>query len=329
MLASILKRLHYCARTLRSIDTNDLNKFIFRKLKYHALNTRVIFTLLVSICIISFSILSSQSVYFFIPQTTVGSFASFLIFVLIVSILTFIFYPLIIIFTVNALNGLFKSNSWIKVTTKLTTLSVAFILGIDNMAQKTINLNDKAQIVIAWILVYWLILNRYLAHLKAHESKKYNKSAIIIIVLIAGFSFKPFININAHTLETLNITNINPQVYLTWPNCELLKNLNTSLNLSESNDTLNNSKYYTELKNNQGCFIYGNTIRYSFGYDYALLVKRNIHPLIDRNGINYNAYVRLNCFANNCYSDNNLQYKANVDIYNSLISNGENLDHTF
>ena len=118
MLATILKRLHYCARTLRSIDTNDLNKFIFRKLKYHALNTRVIFTLLVSICIISFSILSSQSVYFFIPQTTVGSFASFLIFVLIVSILTFIFYPLIIIFTVNALNGLFKSNSWTNVTPK-------------------------------------------------------------------------------------------------------------------------------------------------------------------------------------------------------------------
>ncbi len=59
------------------------------------------------------------------------------------------------------------------------------------------------------------------------------------------------------------------------------------------------------------------------------MVKRNIKPLLDNKGIAYNAYVRLNCYAGNCYSDNNLQYDAKSDIFANLIKNGEKLDHTF
>lgn len=329
MFNFIADKIYEYALTMRSIDTLEINRFLLRHLKYHILNTRIILTPLITCSVVGFSILTSESVYLFIPQTTVGAFASFMLFVLLVSILTFILFPLVIIYLVNILTGLFKSNSWLKISIKLITLGIAFAFGINSMAQQTIDSLEKLQIVVAWISIYLLIINRYLAHLRNKEQSEYNRPALIIMVLIFSCSIKPFLTIYTHTLESLNITNVNPQVYLTWPNCRLLRNLNLSLNLTESNDTLNNNKYYSELKDNQGCFIYGNTIRYSFGYDYTLVVKRNITPLVDNHGVKYNAYVRLNCFAGNCYSDNNMQYKANEDIFAGLIKNGEKLDRTF
>jgi hypothetical protein len=89
--------------------------------------------------------------------------------------------------------------------------------------------------------------------------------------------------------------------------------------VAANNIIFNNLNYYHDLPNSQGCYIYGNTIRYSFAYDYVLLIKKNIIPITRENGLQYNEYVRLNCFAGNCYSENHLFFKVNQDLYDNLI----------
>ena len=80
------------------------------------------------------------------------------------------------------------------------------------------------------------------------------------------------------------------------------------------------------LPDNQGCYVYGNSIRYSFAYDFVLLVKANIHPIIGKSGVLYNQYVRLNCYAGNCYSETNIFLRDNGDIYANFIKNGGKFD---
>lgn len=327
MLNYFIARIKEFFAELLRIDLFELNRFILKNIIYHIFKTRNLLPFIIAACVIGFSITTEESRYIFIPQTSVAAYASFFIFTLIVSVITLLIYPIFIIIVVNFITGYIRGTSTLKYLVKFAILMMSFIVGIYLFTKGTVDLIQKIQIVIIWIGLYIVLVSMYIAHKKHNNLLKLSRLKLIFVIVVCGLTAKPLILIDLHTSEALNFTNINPQVYLTAPNCALLHNLDMKTAIAESNNTLNDEKYYKELPDHKGCYIYGNLIRYSFGYDYVLLVKKNIHPLLNRHNVEYNEYVRLNCFAGNCYSENHLFYKRKDDFYEDLISKGQKLDY--
>lgn len=319
MIPNLFSRIKNSFISMTKVDQFDFNKFILKNIIYHIFKTKNILPLIVGICIIGFSVMTQISNYIFIPQSNVGSYASFFIFTIIVSIIILICYPLCIILLVNMLIGHIKSKTHISYTFKILILLVSFIAGAMSFSKPTTAKLEVVQIVIIWCGIYIALASMYIAHINHSNLLKLSRAKWAFIAFTVILSAKPLLQIDLHTSEAFNFTNINPQVYLSSPNCMLLHNLNEALETPESNNILYDTRYYHQLSNNQGCYIYGNIIRYSFGSDFVLLVKKNITPITGKDGLQYNAYVRLNCFSNNCYSENNLYAKNSNDYYAILM----------
>lgn len=281
---------------------------------------------MIAASVIGFSILNQASSFIFIPQTSVVAFASFFIFILIVTLITLIIYPIILILIVNFCTSYISNNNKFKVLLKLGILIISFTIGVFLFTNQYVSLISKIQIVIIWLGLYFVLAGLYLTHIAHNDILQLSKTKILFMAILLIIMSRPLVFIYLHTSEALNFTNINPQVYLNSSNCVLLQNLDQTNNINKENDILYNPKYYRELPNGNGCYLYGNTIRYSFAYDYVLLVKRNIVPLVGRGGNKYNEYVRLSCYAGNCYSENYIFYKDREDIYSALIRKGARLD---
>lgn len=312
---------------LKEINLLDFNKFIFNHLILHLFKTETILPFIIAACVIGFSVIAQASRFIFIPQTSIAAYASFFIFTLIVSLITLIIYPVTIIFIVNFIGSYIKGTSGLKFTIKITMLVASFIAGIILFTNQNVAWSQKIQIVIIWIALYFVLSSLYLTHLTHNSIFKLSKIKIIFLVIVAITMSRPLMLIYLHMSEAINFTSINSQTYLPAGNCALLRNLDGNDKISDDNSIFNNKKYYLELPNNQGCYIYGNTIRYSFAYDFVLLVKKNIQPVISPKGIEYNEYVRLSCYAGNCYSQNHIFYKATEDLYAELLTQGAKLDH--
>ena len=325
MLKYISLRISAFFSATRKLDLLDFNKFILRNIIYHIFNTRNLLPFVIALCVVGFSLITEESRYIFIPQTSVAAYASFFIFTLIVSIITLLIYPIFIIVSVNFVTSYLHGTTKVKYAIKLTTLIVSFIIGVEFFSPDYIDLLQKVQVVIIWLGLYLVLISMYLAYIKHNNPLQLSRLKLIFLFSVLILAAQPLIRIDLHTSEALNFTNINPQVYLTSPNCALLHSLTPNTEIPANNNTLNNTKYYRELSDNQGCYIYGNTIRYSFGYDYVLLVKKNIRPLVNKKNHEYNVYVRLNCFAGNCYSENNLIYPRKDDFYEELLAKGQRL----
>lgn len=311
---------------VRQIDLLDFNKFIFKHILLHLFKTDNILPFFVAIGVIGFSVIVQESRFIFIPQSSVAAFASFFIFALIVSIIILVIYPLFIIFLVNFLTSHLKAPTYTKLIIKFAILLAAYVVGIIAFTNSSVIPREKIQIVLIWIGLYFVLTGLYLTHLKHHDLSKLTKTKIGFILLVALTMGSPLVLIFMHISEALNVTNINTQVYLNANNCQLLNNLNGKNRVSESNNILYDPHYFELLPNSQGCYIYGNTIRYGFAYDFVLLVKKNIAPLVSPHGVKYNEYVRLSCYAGNCYSENHIFFKNKDDIYANLISKGSKFD---
>lgn len=323
MLKYLYLRICEFFQATRTINLLDFNKFILRNIIHHIFNTRNLLPFIIALCVIGFSITTEESRYIFIPQTSVAAYASFFIFTLIVSVVTLLIYPIFIIITVNFVTSYLHGTTKSKYTIKLIVLILSFVFGVEFFSPDYIDVIQKIQVVIIWLGLYLVLISMYLAHLKHNNPLKLSRLKFIFLFSVLGLAAQPLLRIDLHTSEALNFTNINPQVYLTAQNCALLHSLITTQELPPDNNTLYNEKYYRELPNGQGCYIYGNIIRYSFGYDYVLLVKKNLRPIVDKHNVEYNVYVRLNCFAGNCYSENNLTHQRNNDIYEELLNKGQ------
>jgi|GEM_PF-1563133 len=311
---------------LKEINLLDFNKFIFRHLILHLFKTENILPFIIASCAIGFSLIVQASRFIFIPQTSIAAYASFFIFTLVVSIITLIIYPVTLIFIVNFIGSYIKGNSFYKLAIKLIMLITSFIAGIIIFTNQNVSLNAKIQIVLIWIGLYFVLVSLYLTHITHNNLFKLTKSKILFIALVAIAMSRPLVLIYLHMSEAINFTSINAQTYLTSANCALLKNLDGNDQVSEDNSIFYNKKYYIDLPDNQGCYIYGNTIRYSFAYDFVILVKKNIEPILSKHGTKYNEYVRLSCFAGNCYSENHIFFKSSEDIYDELLEKGSHLD---
>lgn len=331
IVRSTLKYLQYRVSSffneLINFDLFDFNRFIFEKIMFQIFCTKNILPFIVGTCIIGFSIITEQSRYIFIPQTSVGAYASFFVFTLIVSIITLIIYPLLIIIIINLITAQIKKPTLWRHIVKVTAQLIAFIAGVIFFTYNSISAWEQIQIITIWIGLYFVLASMYIAHKRHNNLLKLSKLKYLFVVIISIMMAQPLMMIDLHTSEVLNYTNVNPQVYLTASNCALLHNLDERSAIEDNNNILFNKDYYRELPNNQGCYIYGNIIRYSFGYDFVLLVKKNIHPIYNHHHEEYNEYVRLNCFAGNCYSENHIFFKRSNDYYEKFIEDGQKLDY--
>lgn len=309
---------------IRNMDLFDFNKFIFRHLILHLFKTENILPFIIALCVIGFSMVLQVSQFIFIPQTSVGAYASFFIFTLIVSMVTLVVYPIFIILIINFFTGYIRSNSIFKFVLKLSTFITSFTFGAVYFTGHNVTYLEKMQIILIWIGLYYVIINLYLTHKQHKTILKLTTVKVLFIIIVSILMTRPLVVVFLHTNEALNFTTINPQVYLNQSNCMLLHNLDGSEKVESTNLIFNNPKYYRDLPNDQGCYIYGNTIRYSFAYDYVLLIKKNLVPIQRPNGHRYNEYVRLNCFAGNCYSENHLFFRIKNDLYDDLIQNYSN-----
>ncbi len=326
MLKQLYIKLCDYISNLAKIDLLEFNRFIFKHLIIHLFRTENILPFIIAMCITGFSVIAQASRFIFVPQTTIASFASFIIFTLAVSFITLLIYPILLILIVNFIASYIKGPVKLRLWLKFFILIAGFSTGIYIFTSKAINLTEKIQIVIVWVGLYFILSSLFLTHLKHNSIAKISKTNIIIYSIIALFTTQPLVLIYLHISEAMNFTNINPQVYLTAPNCELLRNLDGVNRIPPNNNIFFNPKYYIDLPNQGGCFIYGNNIRYSFAYDFVLLVKKNIQPLPDGKGHTYNEYVRLSCYAGNCYSENHIYFRSNNDLYDDLIKKGAKLD---
>lgn len=312
---------------LKTIDLLDFNKFIFHHLLLHSFKTENILPFFIAVGVIGFSIAIQASRFIFIPQTSAAAFVSFLIFASVVSIIILIIYPIIIIILVNFLTSYFKGSASNRSLIKITILLLGFVGGVVLFTGRNISTPEKLQILLIWIGLYFVLVGLYLTHREHSDLRKITKTKIAFILVVLIIMTRPLMLVFLHTTEALNYTNINTQLYLSPQNCHLLHNLNGSHTIPAQNSIFDNKQYFEELPDNQGCYLYSNTIRYSFAYDFVLLVKKNIHPLVSPRGIKYNEYVRLSCYAGNCYSENNIFFHTNDDLNAELIQKGAKADY--
>lgn len=318
-----LKFIRFIKHT-KKIDLLDFNKFIFREIIIKLIKTENLLPIIIALCVVGFSIIVEFSRYMFLPQTSIGAYASFFLFTLVVSLVTLVIYPILIIILVNFISSHIKGSSTIKIVIKLLELLAGFIVGAVFLASQATTY-EKIQIILIWIGLYLVLVNLYLAHHLHNNLFKLTRSKIILILIVSSIMLQPLVLIYIHISEAINYTTINPQVYLPQTNCALLKDL-TGSKLDPQNSVFHNANYYQELPNNQGCYIYGNTIRYGFAYDYVLLIKKNIKPIRSTKAHLVNEYVRLNCYAGNCYSENHIYFKIEDDIYSDLIVKSQSED---
>lgn len=303
----------------KDLDSLKFNEFIFRHVIVHILKTENIIPFILATCIIFFSLLIFEAQFIFIPQSSLTSFASFLIFVSASCLIVIMIYPLLVITVINLIFSFININSSLKAIIKIFTLFISFAMGVIIFSGPHATTAIKIQTLIIWIGFYFIMIEMYLAKVQHNSVFKLRKTKYFMILIISTLTAQPLVSIFMHAVEVMNFTNVNPQIYLSQANCNLLKNLDEQYQLPDNNSIFNDKHYYKDIANDQGCEIYNNVIRFSFASDYALMIKKNIRPIITDSGGRYNEYVRLNCYSGYCYTENYIFLSADNDINDELI----------
>ena len=206
MFRQLNLRLKNYLTQIRNMDLIDFNKFIFRHLILHLFKTENILPFIIAICIIGFSLVVQLSRFIFIPQTSVAAYASFFIFTLIVSIITLVLYPVIIILVVNFFTSYIKDNSKFKFALKLAALLASFSFGAIRFAGQSVTPLEKLQIIFIWIGLYYVIVNLYLTHKQHDTLLKLTTIKIVFIIFVSILMTRPLVVVFLHTNEALNFT---------------------------------------------------------------------------------------------------------------------------
>ncbi len=118
------------------------------------------------------------------------------------------------------------------------------------------------------------------------------------------------------TSQMINYTSVNARIYMTQTNCDQITTPIGDKDRS-ANMAVHDSRFFESAAG--GCLVKSNSIRYGFGGDYVLIFKKNIHPIINSANQGYNAYVRLTCYAGNCYAQDNIYKLSRKDSQSDLI----------
>lgn len=308
---------------LNSVDLIKFNQFIFKNILAHSLKVNTIVPIMVAMGVVAFSIAIQDTFYVFIPQSSITSFASYVIFACITSILVLLLYPLIIIITINYIGHKLKNIlARMFLPFKILVLILCFYLCV--RVVMTGGFSEEARLYVAglWVLLYFLLINIYITAVNNGGTLKFVKFRVLFALIFIGLFVKPFLFMFLYTSEMINYTSINSELYLNKINCSLI---NTSIagKGAPTNLTVNNPKYYKETTD--GCYVYGNSVRYGFGSDYVIIFKKNLAPFTNKKGKEYNAYVRLTCYSGNCYASDNIYTLHDQDSVAELIRIKTNL----
>jgi len=302
---------------LSELKLNDFNKFIFTKILAKALKFNTIVPILAALSVVAFSVALQTKYYVFIPQSSITAFASYVIFASVTSLLILVMYPLAIIIILNYIG--FKVRGSINrlfVPLKLIILTASFFLCIYKMAAG-MPLAHKIYVTLVWVLLYFILVNFYIAYSRNDGKLIFSKFRIFFLVLFVGLSIKPFTILFIFTSEMINYTSIDSNIYLNQNACDLV-----STPIGNKDRSANMAIYRPEILQKipgGGCYLRDNSIRYGFGGDYVLNFKKNVEPITNSSHEQYNVYVRLTCYANNCYAEDNIIIANDKDSQNSLI----------
>lgn len=303
---------------LNNVDFNLFNEFIVNKLIANSLKLNTIVPIMLAIAVVAFSFSLQDSFYIFIPQSSITSFASFLLFACVASLLLLILYPLLIIMILNYIA--YKLRNKLKTAflpLKLIILVLGFYICVVILTgSSNFTVSQRLNIAGLWLLLYFTLINLYISYSHNSGKVKLTKFRVLFGVIFILLLIKPFLVIFLYTSEKINYTSFNPKVYLTKANCNLIT---TSISAKDNlkNMSINNPMFYRTDAN--GCYLSGNLIRYGFGSDFVLIFKKNILPIKANDNKSYNAYMRLNCYSSNCYADDDFFVLNDKDEINMLL----------
>jgi hypothetical protein len=272
---------------------------------------------IIAIVVVIFSVIVQQNIYVFLPQSSITSFASYMVFTGSISLLVLIIYPLVIIVLLNYLGE--KIRDYLRgmlVPLKLVLLIIIFYFCISALTGGWLTLNQRLYMTCLWGCLYFLLINLYLAYLHDNNIMKITKFRLLFVFIFAGLLAKPYLYMFLHTSEMIDYTSVNPYINLSSNNCKLISN---PIHVENNPQNLTYNDPNSVEKNPDGsCFLHWGAVRYGFGGDYVILFKKNIKPVM-RNGALYNDYVRLNCYAGNCYADDEHFVRRSDDLTGGLI----------
>lgn len=303
---------------LTKVDFKNFNKFILTKILANAIKFHTILPIMIAMGVVAFSLALQDGFYIFIPQSSITAFASYVIFACVASALVLVLYPLAIILVLNYIGNKIRSRiKHLFFPLKLFILVLAFYVCVTIMTHTSFNLNERLYITGLWTLFYFFLVNIYLSYTSNNGAIKFSKIRTVFALIFIALLIKPFLIMFVFTSQMINYTSVNANLYLSQTNCKLITTPIGDEDRSK-NMAINDQRLYKAVDG--GCYIYSNSIRYGFGGDYVLIFKKNIDPIVNSNKQKYNSYVRLTCYAGNCYAQDNILTLSNEDSQSALIA---------
>lgn len=300
----------YC-KEWSEADLEKFNVFIFKNILRHIFRLESILPILMVILVVALSIQAQRATYIFIPQSSLTAYATFVVLQLSIALLVIFIYPFLIILSFNYIGyRLPHIIPRIFLPTKLVLLLLTFYLCLRLISHDTLKPVIEVLVVATWASLYFFLMNLYLAYKHKRNALHLGKFRLIFIVLFFALMIKPFSMMLYRTAEMINFMEVNPLLFIDSNQCKLIgRKINSSV--KDTNMAINSPDIIEHTTN--GCFLYGNVIRFGFASDYVVMFKKNIHPVAEADGL-YNYYAHLSCYSGNCFVEDNVRINVLNDI---------------
>lgn len=307
----------YCS-DISNINLNDFNAFIFRAILKSLVQTNNIIPIIICLVVVVFTYLINTEQYFFLPQSNLTTYITFVLLELFIGILTLFLYPILIVIGVNYVLGLIqtvkKPHGKLLFSVKAIILIIAYLLFLKVLINESFKINEQILIITIWGFLYFLMVNMYLSYKEHNHPFKFSTSRVMFAVIFTVTMVKPLDIIINKTSKTINYIQINSLISMSTQTCSLLEKSKNEY-ITPDNATLNDSNYFESTP--QGCNFYKGTVRVGFSSDYALTVRKNIIPVnIDNKPSNI--YDRINCYSSTCFIETNITRDIQHDPYQKL-----------
>lgn len=311
------KFIKYC-NDISKIDLNDFNAFIFKAILKSLIQTNNIIPIIICLIVVVFTYLINTEQYFFLPQSNLTTYITFVLLELFIGMLTLFLCPILIVIGVNYILGLIqtikKPHGKLLFSVKAIILFIAYGLFLQVLINESFKISEQILIMTIWGFLYFLMVNMYLSYKEHNHPFKFSTSRVIFAVIFTVTMVKPLDIIITKTSRTINYIQVNSLISMTTQTCSLLEKSKNEYITSE-NATLNDKDYFESTP--QGCNFYKGTIRVGFSSDYALTIRKNISP-VDINSNLSNIYDRINCYSSTCFIETNIIRNIKNDPYQKL-----------
>lgn len=307
----------YCD-DISKISLTDFNAFIFRAILKSLIQTNNIIPIIISLVVIVFTYLINTEEYFFLPQTNLTTYITFVLLQILVGTLTLFLCPILIIIAVNYIFGIIqtvkKPHGALLFTIKVVTLIIAYSIFLKILIDTSFKISEQITMMIIWAFLYFLMVNMYLSYKEHNHPFRFSTFRVLFTVIFTITMVRPLDIIINKTSRTINYMQVNSLISMTAQTCSLLEKSKNKY-ITPENATLNNINYFESTP--QGCNFYNGTVRIGFSSDYALTIRKNISPIIiDKKPSNI--YDRVNCYSSTCFIETNIIKEAKSDVYQKL-----------